>query len=967
MTEYAAFGGEFDVNSTYARTQANAETTQLADGRLIVVWREFTVGTSANQLLKAQIFEADGTPSGSELTLTTSGLNPVVSPLPNGGFVLVWETFSAVRAQNFNSDGSPAGAAFDVSPINTQATLADIAAQPGGGFAIVWQDTRTSGTDTSGSGIHIRTYNSLGVASADVQLNQTTFANQADASIAAIPGVGYVATWTDRASSTIYGRFIGTNGVPTGGQFAISTAQGSATAVESSVTVLANGNIAVAWFGWSDQLQQTAHQIQVINSSGQAVGGPISVPHGFYGGIATGPEIVALADGGFALAWTANTSPLSDGSGRAVFVQTFNADGSAATDPMLANSQTNGDQFDPSLVALQNGGFTVIWTDTNGTGGDDDQVKAQIFAPAGQVVISSNGGGDQAAVSASENQTGVTQVVAGSGAVEWPVTYSIVGGADAGLFTIAGATGELRFTQSPDFENPGGNGSGAYEVIVRASNGFSIDDQTINVALVNENERPVITSNGGGTSAAIGVAENGTAVTTVVAADVDGDAVQYSISGGNDAGLFAIDPNTGVLTFVSAPDYEAPADYAADNFYQVTVTASDGSLSSSQTIEILVTNVNEGVTITSGGGGSNASATVSEGQTSVTTVTATDLDGDAVTYAIVGGADAAAFSIDAATGALQFTGAPNFESPTDGNGDNVYEVVVRASDGSLSDTQTLSVSVSNVNETPVITSNGGGNSASITVSEGSTGVTTVAASDPDGTGSTYTIAGGADASLFTIDQATGQLQFASARNFEAPADANGDNVYEVVVQASDGSLSDTQALSVTVSNVNEAPVINSNGGGNSATVSISEGSTAVATVTASDPDGTSSTYAIAGGADAALFTINQTTGELQLVNAPNFEAPADANGDNVYQVIVSASDGNLIDTQSISVAVTNVNEAPVITSNGGGATAGLAASDNSTSVTTVTSTDPEEDAAGDADQHHRPVAVRQRAELRGSR
>ena len=127
MTEYAAFGGEFDVNSTYARTQANAETTQLADGRLIVVWREFTVGTSANQLLKAQIFEADGTPSGSELTLTTSGLNPVVSPLPNGGFVLVWETFSAVRAQNFNSDGSPAGTAFDVSPIDTQATLADIA------------------------------------------------------------------------------------------------------------------------------------------------------------------------------------------------------------------------------------------------------------------------------------------------------------------------------------------------------------------------------------------------------------------------------------------------------------------------------------------------------------------------------------------------------------------------------------------------------------------------------------------------------------------------------------------------------------------------------------------------------------------------------------------------------------------------------------------------------------------------
>ena len=71
------------------------------------------------------------------------------------------------------------------------------------------------------------------------------------------------------------------------------------------------------------------------------------------------------------------------------------------------------------------------------------------------------------------------------------------------------------------------------------------------------------------------------------------------------------------------------------------------------------------------------------------------------------------------------------------------------------------------------------------------------------------------------------------------------------------------------------------------------------TVVASDPDGTSPTYAIAGGADAARFAINATTGALSFVAGPEFRGPADAGGNNVYDVIVSASDGNLTDTQAL--------------------------------------------------------------------
>ena len=80
------------------------------------------------------------------------------------------------------------------------------------------------------------------------------------------------------------------------------------------------------------------------------------------------------------------------------------------------------------------------------------------------------------------------------------------------------------------------------------------------------------------------------------------------------------------------------------------------------------------------------------------------------------------------------------------------------------------------------------------------------------------------------------------------ADAGADNVYDVTVQVSDGSLTDSQAIAVTVTNQNEAPVITSNGAGATASVSVAENSTAVTTVASTDVDaGTVLSYSITGG------------------------------------------------------------------------------------------------------------------------
>lgn len=143
-----------------------------------------------------------------------------------------------------------------------------------------------------------------------------------------------------------------------------------------------------------------------------------------------------------------------------------------------------------------------------------------------------------------------------------------------------------------------------------------------------------------------------------------------------------------------------------------------------------------------------------------------------------------------------------------------------------------------------------------------------------------------------------------------------------------GSTSETGATSVVMSGsftssaqweigavsikaaTNIAPVITSNSGGAAASVNVTENSTAVTAVTATDANGDALTYSISGGADAAKFSINSGTGDLTFISAPNFEAPTDVGGNNVYDVTVQVSDGALTDTQAIAVTVANINEAP---------------------------------------------------------
>lgn len=321
---------------------------------------------------------------------------------------------------------------------------------------------------------------------------------------------------------------------------------------------------------------------------------------------------------------------------------------------------------------------------------------------------------------------------------------------------------------------------------------------------------------------AVSVAEGEALAQTVTATDLDeGSSVSFSISGGSDQDLFSIDSNSGALRFLSAPDFEAPADANTDNDYQVTVTASDGENETDQAIRVSVTNVaedgvNDAPSITSNGGGASAGVDFEEnGDGLVTTVTAEDLDADpapVLSFSLGDFDDADLFSIDAVSGELSFVTPPDFENPTDQGGDGDYEVTVIVDDGlGGSDQQRITVTVTDTNEAPNINSDGGGDNAVLNFIENSTAdVTTVAATDPESDNVTYSIVDGADGALFSIDENSGVLRFLSAPDFDSPQDQDGDNNYQVTVRADDrtdaSGLFDTQNIVVSVSqSSNNAP------------------------------------------------------------------------------------------------------------------------------------------------------------------
>ena len=502
------------------------------------------------------------------------------------------------------------------------------------------------------------------------------------------------------------------------------------------------------------------------------------------------------------------------------------------------------------------------------------------------VIISS------ANISIAENST-IISTIDVSDADGDTLSFSLSSGIDQSLFAL-NTSGILSFINSPDFENPTDSDSNnIYLVQIEVSDGKNAIQQTISVHVTNTNEFSPVFSAVLTTS----ILENTSYVITLTANDGDGDDLNYSLLSGDDKDLFKINSNTGVIAFNSTPDYETPTDSDHNNSYLIQVSVSDGELTVSQALTVNVIDiVNEFAPIFT----STNAFTVAENTTAVGIVAAIDPDGGIVSFNISGGADQAHFNIDSSSSALVFNNAPDYESPTDSDSNNSYVVQIAANDGVDTTNQTISIMVSNQNDnSPVITS---GNSFSI--AENSIAVATITAIDDDANTLSFTLTGGADQLQFSVNSSNGALVFNTAANYEMPADSDGNNTYIVQVTTSDGVNTTNQTISITVTNVNDvAPVFTS---GNA--FAVAENTIAVGIVAASDPDGGIVSFNISGGTDQAHFNIDSSSGALIFNNAPDYELPADNDGNNSYILQVSADDGVHTINQTITVNVSDLNE-----------------------------------------------------------
>lgn len=145
--------------------------------------------------------------------------------------------------------------------------------------------------------------------------------------------------------------------------------------------------------------------------------------------------------------------------------------------------------------------------------------------------------------------------------------------------------------------------------------------------------------------------------------------------------------------------------------------------------------------------------------------------------------------------------------------------------------------------------------------------------------------------------------------YQPAKDWHGTETFTVAVVDDDGDSSNI-VVTVNVTPVNDKPVITS---GSEASINENApASTVVYTATATDVDGPSITYSLRG-ADADKFNIDQN-GRITFKASPNFERPADTGGDNVYDIEVVASDGNLEDVKDVAITVKDVLEAPTVQS-----------------------------------------------------
>jgi cytochrome oxidase Cu insertion factor (SCO1/SenC/PrrC family) len=511
-------------------------------------------------------------------------------------------------------------------------------------------------------------------------------------------------------------------------------------------------------------------------------------------------------------------------------------------------------------------------------------------------------------------------------------TYSLIGDTSAGGFTINASTGVVTVANPAkiDFESSGAGHS--YNITVQASNGVQTTSQVFTVGVTDVAPSAPTDSNGAANSVVEGAAVGTVVGVTASSSDVNGGAVTYSLTADSSGGGFTINSTTGVITVANSAkiDYETAAGHA----YTVTAQASDGTLTNSQTFSIGVTDVAPSAPVDANG----ATNTVLEGAANGTavgiTASSTDVNGGAVTYSLIGDTSGGGFTINATTGVI--TVADGSKIDYESSPGHAYTVTAQASDGTLTSSQAFTINVGDVPMTTPVDSNGAANSVAEGAAAGTTVGITASATDPSGPATTYSLIGDTSAGGFTINASTGVVTVANPAKIDFESSGAGHS-YNITVQASNGVQTTSQVFTVGVTDVAPSAPTDSNGAANTVAEGAANGTVVGVTASSTDVNGPAPTYSLTGDTSGGGFTINATTGVITVADSTkiNYEtAPGHA-----YTVTAQASDGTLTNSQTFTIAVSDVAPSAPVDSNGATNTVAEGAANGSTVGVTAFSTD----------------------------
>lgn len=488
----------------------------------------------------------------------------------------------------------------------------------------------------------------------------------------------------------------------------------------------------------------------------------------------------------------------------------------------------------------------------------------------------------------SPNSTVVGTVAASDPDVPSTLSYSITAGNSSGAFTLNSTNGTLSVADSTklDYET-----TPSFVLTIKVSDGSLEASNSVTVNLTNVNDvAPVITST------SFSVAENSantTVVGTVAITDPDGATPTFSIISGTGTSVFSIDPLTGKITVTN----NTTLDRETNPTFNLDVQVDDGVHQANKLLTINLTDVNDNPPTITAPADFNLDENTANGTLIGTAIVASDPDSaDILSFSITAGNTNNAFAIDTSTKQLKVNNSAALDYETN----PIFTLTIQVSDGLHTNTDSVEITLNDLNEPPTIAKQ------SFSIFENSnnnTVVGTLSVSDPENAALTYSFLSGNTNTAFAVDLVTKQLIV----NNSAALDYETIKTFTLDIQVSDGTNTAHNTITVNLTDLNDnTPVIGPQ------SFSIAENSpiaTPVGTVTATDADASSMLlYSITAGNTNTAFSINTSTGQLIINNS----AAVDYETTPVFNLTVQVSDGVNSASNTVTVTLTNTNDAPVL-------------------------------------------------------